>query len=187
MDKAAARRVSLERRAGLSPEARAAASARAADHAAGVIAGRPGLVSLFLPIRDEIDTWPLIHLLHAAGRRLALPAVPGRGKPLPFRLWAPGEPLVEGPWGGIPEPPPTAEEVEPDIVVVPLAAFDLAGGRIGYGAGHYDRSLERLRAAKPILAIGYAFAAQRLEAVPVEPHDQPLDVVVTEDGVVWRM
>jgi 5-formyltetrahydrofolate cyclo-ligase len=82
------------------------------------------------------------------------------------------------------EPSPQSEVVEPDVVLVPLAAFDRAGHRIGYGAGHYDRTLAQLRASKPVVAIGLAFAVQEIEAVPALPHDVGLDYVLTEDRTI---
>jgi 5-formyltetrahydrofolate cyclo-ligase len=117
--------------------------------------------------------------LAAQGARLALPAVMARGKTLAFRAWSPGDRLMLGPLG-ILEPSPAAAEVIPDIMLVPLAAFDRLGHRIGYGAGHYDFTLAHLRKTKPITAIGLAFAAQEIEAVPALQHDERLDYVLTE-------
>src|SRR6202011_6370566 len=121
--------------------------------------------------------------LAAAGARLALPVVAGRGKPLIMRAWGFGEPLAAGVWG-IREPKPAAPVLAPDIVIVPLLAFDRAGQRIGYGAGYYDLTLARLRAAKTIVAVGLAFAAQEVPAVPFTPRDEPLDLVLTEEEVI---
>ena len=117
--------------------------------------------------------------LAAQGARLALPAVMARGKSLAFRAWSPDDRLMLGPLG-ILEPSPAAAELIPDIMLVPLAAFDRAGHRIGYGAGHYDYTLAHLRKVKTIAAIGLAFAAQEIKAVPVLPHDVALDYVLTE-------
>lgn len=117
--------------------------------------------------------------LVALGARLALPAVLARGKSLAFRAWSPNDRLMLGPLG-ILEPSPAAAEVIPDIMLVPLAAFDRAGHRIGYGAGHYDYTLAHLRKAKPIVAIGLAFAAQEIKTVPALQHDVALDYVLTE-------
>jgi 5-formyltetrahydrofolate cyclo-ligase len=111
--------------------------------------------------------------------RLALPVIAARDSPLGFRLWAPGDKLLRGPLG-ILEPSPDAAEIVPDIVLVPLAAFDRSGHRIGYGAGHYDRTLARLRDSKKIIAIGLAFAVQEIETIPALPHDVALDYVLTE-------
>ena len=121
--------------------------------------------------------------LAEAGAQLALPAIAGRGKPLILRAYAFGDDLARGQWG-IREPKPEAGEVAPDIVIVPLAAFDRAGNRIGYGAGYYDMTLHRLRANKKVTAIGIAFAAQEVDEVPVTPRDERLDLVLTERGVI---
>jgi 5-formyltetrahydrofolate cyclo-ligase len=143
----------------------------------------PGaVVSGYSPIRSEIDPVPLMRALAAQGARLALPAVMARGKSLAFRAWSAGDRLMLGPLG-ILEPSPAAAELIPDIMLVPLAAFDRAGHRIGYGAGHYDYTLAHLRKLKPIVAIGIAFAVQEIEAVPALPHDVALDYVLTETQV----
>jgi 5-formyltetrahydrofolate cyclo-ligase len=112
---------------------------------------------------------------------LALPAIMARGRSLAFRAWSPSDRLMLGPLG-ILEPSPAAAELIPDIMLVPLAAFDRAGHRIGYGAGHYDYTLAHLRKLKlkHIIAIGLAFAVQEIAAVPALPHDVALDYVLTE-------
>jgi 5-formyltetrahydrofolate cyclo-ligase len=143
----------------------------------------PGtVVSGYSPIRSEIDPSPLMRTLAAKGARLALPAVMARGKSLAFRAWSPNDRLMLGPLG-ILEPSPAATEVIPDIMLVPLAAFDRLGHRIGYGAGHYDYTLAHLRKVKPVTAIGLAFAAQEIKAVPALQHDEALDYVLTETQV----
>ena len=140
----------------------------------------PGaIVSGYSPIRSEIDPVPLMRALAGQGARLALPAVMARGRSLAFRAWSAGDRLMMGPLG-ILEPSPAAAEMIPDIMLVPLAAFDRAGHRIGYGAGHYDYTLAHLRKAKPIVAIGIAFAVQEIKAVPALAHDVALDFVLTE-------
>jgi 5-formyltetrahydrofolate cyclo-ligase len=121
--------------------------------------------------------------LAAQGARLALPAIASRGQSLRFRVWSANDRLVRGPLG-ILEPSPAAAEVIPDIVLVPLAAFDRSGHRIGYGAGHYDRTLAHLRKSRHSTAIGLAFAAQQVEAVPALQHDVPLDFVLTETQIL---
>ena len=132
-----------------------------------------------MPLKTEIDPLPLMQRLAEAGAQLALPVVAGRGKPLIMRAWQWGEPLIEGVWG-IGEPKPEAAELEPDILLVPLLAFDRAGHRIGYGAGYYDMTLAKLRDLKPVTAIGIAFAAQEVDLVPTTPRDARLDFVLTE-------
>ncbi len=141
---------------------------------------RPGsVVASYSPIRGEIDPAPLMRTLAAHGARLALPAVTARGKSLAFRAWSPGDKLMLGSLG-ILEPSPAAAELIPDILLVPLAAFDRSGHRIGYGAGHYDVTLAHLRKAKAIVAIGVAFAAQEVETIPALSHDMKLNYVLTE-------
>jgi 5-formyltetrahydrofolate cyclo-ligase len=143
----------------------------------------PGaIVAGYSPIRSEIDPVPLMRALASKGARLALPAVLARGKSLAFRAWSPDDRLMLGPLG-ILEPSPAAAELVPDIMLVPLAAFDAAGHRIGYGAGHYDYTLAHLRKTKAITAVGVAFAVQQIKAVPALPHDVALDFVLTEKKV----
>jgi 5-formyltetrahydrofolate cyclo-ligase len=143
----------------------------------------PGMVvSGYSPIRSEIDPAPMMRMLAEQGAKLALPAVMARGKSLAFRAWFPDDRLMLGPLG-ILEPSPAAAELIPDIMLVPLAAFDPQGHRIGYGAGHYDFTLEHLRKVKAITAVGIAFAVQQIKAVPALPHDVALDYVLTEKKV----
>jgi 5-formyltetrahydrofolate cyclo-ligase len=137
------------------------------------------IVSGFMPLKSEINPLPLMHRLAAVGASLALPVIAGRGKPLIMRAWRWGEPLNAGVWG-LREPKPEAPEVDPDILLVPLLAFDRSGHRIGYGAGYYDMTIARLRARKTITAVGIAFAAQEVAAVPATAFDAPLDLVLTE-------
>jgi 5-formyltetrahydrofolate cyclo-ligase len=181
--KAALRQAALEQRDRMPAEARAAA--------AEIIAARPlpvppvpgAVVSGFSPIRSEINPFPLLRAYAQAGARLALPTVVARGQPLRLREWSFGTELRRGQWG-IREPMPEAPEVDPDILLVPLAAFDRRGYRIGYGAGYYDLTLNGLRARKPITAIGIAFAEQEIDVVPALSHDARLDLVVTERDVI---
>ncbi len=144
---------------------------------------RTPTVSVYLPIRGEPDTEPLIEALVAVGMTVALPVTVERARPLRFRVWSPGEALETGRYG-IREPLSSAPEVSPDVLFVPLAAFDRRGFRLGYGAGYYDSSLEALRREKAILAVGIAFSIQQVESVPTEPHDQRLDAVITEHGLM---
>ena len=137
------------------------------------------VVALFSAIGSEPDLMPLAGALAAAGVVTALPVTGRRGEPLVFRRWAPGDATVLGRMN-IAEPALDAAVTHPDMLFVPLAAFDRRGHRIGYGAGHYDRSLAALRATKPVRAIGVAFSVQEVLFVPDEEHDQPLDLVVTD-------
>ena len=137
------------------------------------------VVSGYSPIRNEIDPTPLMLNLARQGASLALPCVMARGQSLIFRLWSPNDRLMLGPLG-IPEPSPAAAEVLPDVMLVPLAAFDRLGHRIGYGAGHYDHTFAHLRRSKSVTGVGLAFAAQEIKAVPALVHDVALDYVLTE-------
>jgi 5-formyltetrahydrofolate cyclo-ligase len=142
----------------------------------------PGaVVSGYWPIRSEIDPRPLMRRLARLGARLALPVTPPRGSdgPLTFRLWTPDLALTVGGFG-VHEPGADVPEVEPDLLLVPLLAFDGRLHRLGYGAGHYDRTLAGLRSRKPVRAVGLAFAAQAVDRLPEDPHDEVLDGVVTE-------
>jgi len=140
----------------------------------------PGMiVSGFMPMKTEINPLPLLRKLADAGARLALPAIAGRGKPLIMRAWKFGDPFKSGQWG-IREPVPEAPEVDPDVLIVPLACFDRAGHRIGYGAGYYDMTITALRAKKLVTAVGLAFAAQEIPQVPATERDARLDLVLTE-------
>jgi 5-formyltetrahydrofolate cyclo-ligase len=180
--KAELRAAALAARDALSSEHRAAAAQAMAARGLPVEI-KPGIVvSGYSPIRSEIDPVPLMRALAARGARLALPAVTARGKSLAFRAWSAGDRLMLGPLG-ILEPSPAATELIPDIMLVPLAAFDRSGHRIGYGAGHYDYTLAHLRKVKPVTAVGLAFAAQEIEAVPALQHDVALDYVLTEAKV----
>ena len=137
------------------------------------------VVSGFSPMKTEINLIPLMRKLADAGAQLALPAIAGRGKPLIMRAWNFGDPFKAGQWG-IREPVAGAPEVAPDILIVPLAAFDRSGHRIGYGAGYYDLTINALRTKKPVTAIGIAFAAQEIPQVPATERDARLDLVLTE-------
>jgi len=140
------------------------------------------IVSAFHPVRSEIDTRPLLKRLTGEGWTTCLPVVIAEGQPLKFRTWLHGDEMVPG-FMSIEEPHERAVEVEPDVLMVPMLAFDRKGYRLGYGGGFYDRTLKLLRAKKKIIAIGAAYAAQEVDHVPHADHDQPLDFVMTERGV----
>ncbi|MEL6364804.1 MAG: 5-formyltetrahydrofolate cyclo-ligase [Pseudomonadota bacterium] len=165
-------------------ETRAAAVVEgAADDAAATalpqLAGEKGPVAVYWPIGTELDPRPLAGRLAQAGRKLALPRIFEECAPPAFLAWAPDDPLADD-LCGVPSPRDDAAVVEPQTIIVPLLAFDRAGGRLGYGGGYYDRAIAAARARGPALIIGYAFAAQQIDAVPREPHDQRLDAVATE-------
>ena len=159
--------------------------------AAEAIAARPfplpiaagTIVSGFMPLKSEINPLPLMRKLTEQGARLALPVIAGRSQPLVMREWTWGEPLTAGVWG-IREPEPQARAVDPDIVLAPLLAFDRTGHRLGYGGGYYDLTIAQLRGRKTLAAVGLAFAVQEVFTVPVTLRDAPLDLVLTERGVI---
>jgi len=172
---------------------RRAAHMAAGGHAAAAIARlfvahiplRAGCaVSGYWPMADELDVRPLMAALAEAGHPLCLPVVAMRARPLIFRAWVPGETLVSGGFGTS-IPAPGRPEVTPEVLIVPLLAFDAAGYRLGYGGGFYDRTLAVLKGHEPsVLAVGVAFAGQQVAAVPRGPRDQRLDWLVTETGAV---
>ena len=189
--KKAARAAAMERRseahAGyvrrLGAEFAGAALMRQFLAAASPRAGAP--VSGYWPVRDEIDVRPLLAEFARRGHICGLPVIAAKGKPLAFRRWKPEVPLVAGRWD-IPVPPADADEVIPELVIVPLLAFDRSGRRLGYGAGFYDRTLALLR-GRPgarVFAAGVAYAAQEAAEVPAEDTDEPLDLVVTETEAI---
>ena len=135
-------------------------------------------VALYLPMGSEIDTGPLALRLIGMGRSLCLPVVVEAGTSLVFRQWRPGDPLVPD-FQGIAAPLETAPEAMPDLILVPLLAYDIFGGRLGQGGGYYDRTFAALPGAR---RIGVAYAGQAVERVPMEPHDIALHGVLTETG-----
>jgi 5-formyltetrahydrofolate cyclo-ligase len=141
------------------------------------------IVSAYMPIRDEPDTLPLLQALSDAGFATALPVTIERGSPLVFRQWRYGDRTTSGQMN-IPEPPPEADAVNPDLLFTPLAAFDRRGHRIGYGAGHYDRSLQWLRSRGSAIAVGVAFSVSETAEAPSGEHDECLDFVLTERELI---
>jgi len=177
--KAALRAAALALRDALPAAARQAAAETVAARPFPVTI-KPGMIaSGFSPMKTEINPVPLMRKLADLGAQLALPAIAGRGHSLIMRAWKFGDPFKAGQWG-IREPVPEAPEVAPDILIVPLACFDRAGHRIGYGAGYYDMTISALRAKKTVVAIGLAFAVQEIPQVPATERDARLDLVLTE-------
>ncbi|SFA85426.1 5-formyltetrahydrofolate cyclo-ligase [Poseidonocella pacifica] len=178
--KAAARKAAFAARA----EAHAKGDGDAAallDDVLRAYRGKP--LSGFLPIRTEIDPRPAMKKAAEWGP-VGVPVIRAKGEPLEFAVWEPESPLVEGTFGTL--VPQEERLLVPEVLVVPLLAFNRAGGRLGYGGGFYDRTLERLRANGPVVAIGFAYAAQEVADVPLEPTDQPLDLIVTEREVIGQ-
>jgi 5-formyltetrahydrofolate cyclo-ligase len=177
--KARLRGQAFVRRDALPADERAAAAEAIAARPFPVTIMTDMIVSGFSPMKTEINPLPLLRKAAQLGARLALPAIAGRGRPLIMRAYAFGDELARGQWG-IREPKADAPEVAPDILIVPLAAFDRAGHRIGYGAGYYDMTINAMRAKKKVIAMGIAFAAQEITSVPVTERDARLDFVLTE-------
>jgi 5-formyltetrahydrofolate cyclo-ligase len=140
------------------------------------------VVAGYVPINEEIDPTSLMQRLSRAGAELCLPRVEDDGR-MTWRMWSLGEPLERRPFG-LSEPGLDAPEVSPTLILTPLLAFDAMGNRLGYGKGHYDRAIHDLRAAGRAFACAVAYPAQQIDAVPAEPHDQPLDWAVTPIGSV---
>ncbi len=145
--------------------------------------GRFSVIGAYCPRGSELDPGPVLHAIlgfNPGHAKAALPVVLDKHKsPLMFRLWLPTDRLVADA-SGIPAPPRSAPEVSPNLIITPLLAFDRRGGRLGQGAGHYDRTLAKIRGFRPVFVLGVAFSGQEIEAVPTEPHDQRLNAIVTE-------
>jgi 5-formyltetrahydrofolate cyclo-ligase len=178
--KAALRIKAHAARAAIPSAARAAAAKAAAQHFFDAVPlASSDIVAGYWKIKDEMDCQPILVRLMDSLQPVCLPVVLGDDQPLSLRLWEPHAPLYEAGFGTL-APAEFAPQVEPEIIIMPLLGFDSAGTRLGYGGGYYDRTLVRL-VKKPRL-IGLAFAAQELASVPREPHDVPLDMVITERG-----
>jgi 5-formyltetrahydrofolate cyclo-ligase len=167
-------------RAAAAERAGATAAVRVRDRVLAEIPMRPGaVVSAYWPMRDELDPRPTLDALHLRGHGIGLPVVIGAGRPLVFRAWRPGDRLEEAAFQTM-VPTSDAAEVRPDVLLVPLLAFDREGYRLGYGGGFYDRTLAQLRAVADVVAVGVAYAGQEQLVVPHEATDQRLDWIVTE-------
>jgi 5-formyltetrahydrofolate cyclo-ligase len=153
-----------------------------AGYLSEVLAGYRGVpVSGYMPMRTEIDPLPAMAEAAAHGP-VGVPVIMAKGEPLQFALWEPDCAMVEGPFKA--QVPAVLHWMIPQILIVPLVAFDRRGGRLGYGGGFYDRTLQGLRATGPVMAIGFAFAGQQDDGLPLEATDQPLDLIVTEAGII---
>lgn len=188
--KADLRNRGLKRRDEVDPEARARFAARLALVAPRLAlefslpGGQPPVTALYTAIGSEPDTGPLASALRAQDVPLVLPVDWSHGGPLVYRRWKPGDPLASGPLG-IGEPLHDAPDRDPEVLFVPLVAFDRRGIRIGYGAGNLDRTITRLRAQGAVRVIGVGYAVQEEVEIPNDPHDEPLDVVVTDQDVIF--
>ncbi|MBO6784374.1 MAG: 5-formyltetrahydrofolate cyclo-ligase [Alphaproteobacteria bacterium] len=166
--------------------AAAAAGVAARFMAEPLLSGEVGIgtvVAGYAPIGSELDPRTLMERIAARGSTTCLPVVVEGDAPLEFRRWAPGEELVTGAYG-IPIPPPRADVVTPDLLLVPMLAFDRRGHRLGYGGGYYDRTIAGLRVAREILAVGLAFSGQLRDDIPAASHDMVLDWIVTESAAL---
>jgi 5-formyltetrahydrofolate cyclo-ligase len=173
-DKTAARQAAFAAR----KQAHAAGPGAALAHLADALAPYAGeILAGYMPMRTEIDPLPAM-ALHKGP--VAVPVILAPAQPLAFRAWSPECAMVPGDFGAL--IPEAGAWLTPRVLIVPLLAFDARGYRLGYGGGFYDRTLEALRAAGPVTAIGFAYAAQELQRVPTEPTDQPLDLIVTDEG-----
>ncbi|WP_306259189.1 5-formyltetrahydrofolate cyclo-ligase [Pararhizobium sp. IMCC21322] len=195
LDKSAMRAMCLDRRNALSPEFREKASRQICRHVMDFFSNHALLkgvemkgleISAYLPIRSEVDLSDLIPQLESAGALISLPVVLSKTE-IVFRRFRSGDVLQSAGFGTT-GPAADAETVDPTLLLMPLAGFDTKGARIGYGAGHYDRAIERLlqKSLTPI-TIGIGFAAQNVPQVPAEPHDMPLAAIVTENGIMNAM
>jgi 5-formyltetrahydrofolate cyclo-ligase len=180
--KDALRREAFARRDALDREVRRAAALAIRDRALELPELRDRqIVGAYWPIRSEVDPRPLMRALIRRGQDVALSQI--LHPHLSWRLWRPGDVLIKGGFG-VREPGPDAPECFPVALLVPLAAFDRRGGRVGYGKGHFDRAIAALSEMHPVLTVGLAYAAQEIEHAPGEPHDRRLDVIVTEAEVI---
>lgn len=168
---------------GISKIEEVAASQALAAHLMACIPPEAKIVAGYSPVRNEINVIPALEQLAVAGHTPCLPAVAAANAPLIFRKWQPKEAMELGMYG-IPVPAISNTELTPDALLVPMLAFDAAGRRLGYGAGYYDRTIAALRARGRPLVIGVAYSQQRVDRVPAGEHDQTLDCIVTEKGVI---
>lgn len=180
--RAALRRAMIAARQAVPAAAREQASARILEHLAGLLLGRPaGRLGFCWPIRAEVDCRPLVARLIAAGWQAAMPTVVALEAPMKFRRWSPDAPMTADPYGiPVPATPATAT---PDVLLLPLVAFDAAGYRLGYGGGYFDRTLAAC-VPRP-LTIGVGFELCAVATIHPEAHDVPLDLIVTEGGIRW--
>lgn len=140
------------------------------------------VIAGYMPIRTEVSPLATMAALSDAGKRICVPVITGEQQPLEFHEWTPTSDMVDGPFGAM--VPRSGERLIPDVLIMPLVAFDKTGTRLGYGGGFYDRSLAQIAAKKQVRAVGFAYAAQELDVLPKEPTDWPLDAIVTEMGAV---
>ncbi|MBL0941249.1 MAG: 5-formyltetrahydrofolate cyclo-ligase [Alphaproteobacteria bacterium] len=171
----------LKRRAyvkGLSAEDKFNCSLNIYGYLLSFLPNPPKIIACYIPFWDELDSQPFMKRYFDSGCKIALPVIT-ENHTLIFRQWTPESPLIKSSFGNL-EPDATASELEPDIFLIPLVAFDARRHRLGYGKGYYDRTLKLLRTTKNVTAIGLAYDMQRVDSIPVEPTDQRLDGIITE-------
>lgn len=177
--KSAARKAAFARRKAAHDAQKMTATA---GHLSEVLAGFRGVPTAgYMPIRTEIDPLPAMAEAAAHGP-VGVPVIEAEATPLKFAAWEPDTPMTDGPFGA--QVPATLSWITPEILIVPLVAFDTSGNRLGYGGGFYDRTLEQLRNARATLAIGFAYDEQQADALPLEPTDQPLNLIVTQSRII---
>ena len=177
IDKTAARKSAFARR-----KIAHDAGVGTAAHLSEVLAGYRGVpIAGYMPMRTEIDPIPAMTESAAHGA-VCVPVIVEENAPLRFRQWEPDCALETGAFGA--QIPVSGDWIEPEIVIVPMVGFSRSGGRLGYGGGFYDRTLELLRSKRATLAIGFAYSVQEDPDLPIEPWDQPLDIIVTEAGII---
>jgi len=183
MDKSAARAEARVRRSAITPHDRDGASTKAAAwFLKDVPLQKNSIISAYWPLQSELDCRPLLNALLSNGHHIALPVVTARARTLRFRRWQPGDDLSKGNFGVF-EPLADADEVMPNVVIVPFLAVNPQGFRLGYGRGYYDHTLRVLRETTPdLLAVGLGFSAQEVTYVPYDENDEPMDWLVTEQG-----
>ncbi len=143
---------------------------------------KSAIISAYMPIRTEVSPLPAMEAAHMRGYQICVPVVMGKSMPLEFHHWTPDTEMIEGAFGAM--IPKDGQILEPDVIITPLLAFDMAGYRLGYGGGFYDRSFEQLSEKKKITAVGYAYSDQELMIVPREETDYRLDKIITEKGLL---
>lgn len=161
-------------------------AAQVAEYFAATVDVTDRIVAGYAPIGEELDILPLMHALIDNGTACCLPVTSPPNKQLTFRRWQ-GETEMTRSHYGIPVPPVTADTLIPEIVLVPMVGFTADLHRIGYGAGYYDATMRALRRRRqPPLFVGVAFSAQRVEGLQAEPQDEPLDLIITETGILQK-
>ncbi len=179
VEKQAARKTALTQRK-VAHDATTGAGEAATQHLLAWLETQPKLntISGYMPIHTELNILPAMHTLHEKGYALCVPVIMGKAMPLKFSAWTPNTKMVKGPFGAM--VPESRHWLRPELLLCPMLAFDARGQRMGYGGGFYDRTIAALT---PVRALGFAYAAQRVESLPTEPTDMPLEGVITEIGL----